>query len=273
MKVQLFISPKQNHSKMKMKYLAMIREVMSNREADIELTEQFPDIIHVLGIWDLQATQQITSAHNLNIPTILSTMGGMTPWQISHSRSLAAHNDWVKQKKTVQQSSAVIVWGNTERMEIEKRRLNEQVHLIPNALITSSISPIKMGDQIIRLYDEIIKRHDLQIHTSIDKELNALGENNEIEKQVCHQFLYLQYQFHRQNIHSQTIEQLKQTLLTVEYNEDILKSMLEQLHQNLFASRLMQLMAEDYNLTQGFMPLDPLEDKLSKQLKAFVRSI
>ena len=89
---------------------------------------------------------------------------------------------------------------------------------------------------------------------------------------MCHSLLYLRYQYHRRNIKKQTLQELNDTLNSLEYDEDALNDMLEQLNEEQFAARIMQVLSEDYQLTEGFMPLDPLNDKQTQRIREAINT-
>ena len=268
MKLYLYMPPKVGKKDINQQYLAMIKAHLA--KYDIQLTDQHPDIIHVFGAWDAQANQMVDQSHRLLIPTVYSPLGELAPWQFSKSKVSGQFTKISSQKQSTQHASSVLVWGKMEKHEIEKRHWNDHIKVIPNAVITSLISPEDMVSQIMVLYQEVIEDHDIKMHENINKKLAALKDYEDIEKKVCHQFLYLRYQFHRRNISKQTLEQLNGILNTIEYDEDMLNDMLEELHEDKFASRMMQVLSEEYQLTEGFMPLDPIDDKITKKMRAAI---
>lgn len=271
MRVELYISKKAAGSPDYQTHLSMLQKYLQ-RYDEIELSHEFPDIVHVFGAWDASADKKLEQCHRLLIPTVYSSLGQLAPWHFPKHPTPTQGLQTSAQKKATQQASALIVWGGIEKQEMEKRKWNEQIHVIPNAVTTSMISPEAMVHETIRLYQEILNAHDQLTHQRIREKLNIFPNDDSPEKEVCHALLYLRYQYHRRNIKKQTLQELNDTLNSLEYDEDVLNDMLEQLNEEQFAARIMQVLSEDYKLTEGFMPLNPLDDKHTKRLREAVNT-
>lgn len=271
MRVKLYMSKKAAGSPDHQAHLSMIQQYLQ-RYDEIELSHEFPDIVHVFGAWDASAHKKLEQCHRLLIPTAFSSLGQLAPWHIPKHPTPAQVLQTSAQKKATQQASALIVWGGIEKQEMEKRKWNEQIHVIPNAVTTSMISPEEMVHETMKLYHEILEAHDRLTHQRIQEKLNIFPNDDSPEKEVCHALLYLRYQYHRRNIKKQTLQELNDTLNSLEYDEDKLNDLLEQLNEKQFAARIMQVLSEDYKLTEGFMPLNPLDDKHTKRLREAVNT-
>ena len=88
------------------------------------------------------------------------------------------------------------------------------------------------------------------------------------EKEIVKQIINVQYEIVHNQLSQRHLIELYKTLRYTEYNEDTLNAMLNRLGNFLDAARLMQLMKDYYGMEEGFMPMDPLDDKLTKQIKA-----
>lgn len=271
MRVELYMSKKAAGSPDYQAHLLMIQQYLQ-RYDEIELSHEFPDIVHVFGAWDASADKKLEQCHRLLIPTVFSSLGQLAPWHFPKHPTPTQVLQTSAQKQATRQASALIVWGRFEKQEMKKRKWNEQIHVIPNAVTTSMISPEAMAHETIRLYQEILDAHDQLTHQRIQEKLNIFPNDDSPEKEVCHVLLYLRYQYHRRNIKKQSLQELNDTLNSLEYDEDVLNDMLEQLNEEQFAARIMQVLSEDYKLTEGFMPLNPLDDKHTKRLREAVNT-
>lgn len=271
MRVELYMSKKTAGSPDDQAHLSMIQQYLQ-RYDEIELSHEFPDIVHVFGAWDASAHKKLEQCHRLLIPTTYSSLGQLAPWHFPKHPTPTQVLLTSAQKKATQQASALIVWGGIEKQEMEKRKWNEQLHVIPNAVTTSIISPEAMAHETMKLYHKILEAHDRLTHQRIQEKLNIFPNDDSPEKEVCHALLYLRYQYHRRNIKKQSLQELNDTLNSLEYDEDVLNDMLEQLNEEQFAARIMQVLSEDYKLTEGFMPLNPLDDKHTKRLREAVNT-
>ncbi len=246
-------------------YLAQVRDGLAV-DRDIEITDRFPDLIHVFGAWNAQALHAVRRAHRLLIPTVYSPLGDLSPWKLREKRCRPF--DLSRQKQATRSASCVLVWGELERKAIEQRRWNSHIVVVPNAVITSQITQTDMASRIKELYRNVIDQHDLRMHHNIDGRLAVFGD--EAETALCHLFLYLRYRFHRRNILQEDLKRLTDTLNTLEYDEDRLNEMLRTLHEERFAARILQVLADDCGLTEGFMPADPIDDKRTAQIRAAI---
>ncbi len=271
MRVELYMSKKAAGSPDDQAHLSMIQQYLQ-RYDEIELSHEFPDIVHVFGAWDASAHKKLEQCHRLLIPAVYSSLGQLAPWHFPKHPTPTQVLQTSAQKQATRQASALIVWGRFEKQEMEKRKWNEQIHVIPNAVTTSMISPEEMAHETMKLYHEIFEAHDRLTHQRIQEKLNIFPNDNSPEKEVCHALLYLRYQYHRRNIKKKTLQELNETLNSLEYDEDALNDMLEQLNEEQFAARIMQVLSEDYQLTEGFMPLNPLDDKHTKRLREAVNT-
>lgn len=271
MRVELYMSKKTAGSPDYQSHLSMHQQYLQ-RYNEIELSHEFPDIVHVFGAWDASAHKKLEQCHRLLIPTAFSSLGQLAPWHFPKHPTPTQVLRISAQKQATQQASALIVWGRFEKQEMEKRKWNEQIHVIPNAVTTSIISPEAMAHETMKLYHKILEVHDQLTHQRIQEKLNIFPNDDSPEKEVCHALLYLRYQYHRRNIKKQALRELNDKLNCLEYDEDLLNDMLEQLNEAQFAARIMQVLSEDYQLTEGFMPLNPLDDKHTKRLREAVNT-
>ena len=272
MRVELYMSKKTAGSPDYQAHLSMLQQYLQ-RYNEIELSHEFLDIVHVFGAWDASVHKKLEQCHRLLIPTVYSSLGQLAPWHFPKHPTPAQVLRTSAQKQATRQASALIVWGRFEKQEMEKRKWNEQIHVIPNAVTTSIISPEAMAHETMKLYHKILEAHDRLTQQRIREKLTIFPNGESPEKEVCHALLYLRYQYHRRNIKKQSLQELNDTLNSLEYDEDVLNNMLEQLNEEQFAARIMQVLSEDYKLTEGFMPLNPLDDKHTKRLREAVNTI
>lgn len=99
-----------------------------------------PDIIHVNGCWNPQCSWIIFWAKKAGYPVVLSPHGMLEPWDIKK-------NYWTKklpalilyQKRSVQISDAIVATAETEKNNLLALGYNNNVHIIPNGIITDNI--------------------------------------------------------------------------------------------------------------------------------------
>lgn len=269
MRVELYMSKKTACIPLYQAHLSILQQHLQGY-GEIEPSHEYPDIVHVFGSWDASAHKKLEQCHKLLIPTVFSSLGQLAPWHFPKCPSPTQVLQTSAQKRATQQASALIVWGELEKQEMEKRKWNEQIHVIPNAVTTSLISPEEMAHETIKLYQEVLETHDRLTRQRIQEKLNIFPNDDNPEKEVCHAILYLRYQYHRRNVKKQTLKELNDTLHNLEYDEDALNDMIKQLGEERFAARVMQVLSEEFQLTEGFMPLDPLNDRQTQDIRGAI---
>ena len=79
--------------------------------------------------------------------------------------------------------------------------------------------------------------------------------------------LYVRHQLHQGCIPHESLTDLCQTMVQTDYNEDEMNDILRQMKWDKWMSRLEQIMSETDGMTEGFMPLPPLNDNVTKKIK------
>lgn len=111
------------------------------------------DLIHLFGCWDKATLKLQQRAHRLHIPTVLSPLGGLQPWVMSHHK---ASRIMARQREAVQQASAVHLCGKLEADLFDRLGWNRRCALIKNAIVTSLITFDQMCVQMTTLYRKVL---------------------------------------------------------------------------------------------------------------------
>ena len=271
MNIELYLPPNVAKQPLYQQYFTLLEEGLAAR-SDMTLSTQFPQLIHVFGAWNAQTSKRITQAHRRLIPTVYSPLGELAPWWFHQQKVRLSPTKLLAQKNATKKATTVLVWGENERRSIQQRQWSDCVSLIPNPILTATITPQDCLEQLVTLYEQTILEHDQRMRQAIAKKMTVIEEDAPLEKEFCTQVLYLRYQYHRRNISKAALAQLATSLMTVDYDEDALVQMLITLHEEKFTARILQLLEEDKQITEGFMPLNPLDDKHTKSLREAVNT-
>lgn len=104
------------------------------------------------------------------------------------------------------------------------------------------------------------KKSDL---ASFGKE-EAATEN---ELLVAKYLLNVKYEIVHNTVSQRHLIELYKALKTIDYDEDTLNALLIRLGTFQDTARMMQLLKDYYNLEEGFMPMEPIDDKITKKIK------
>ena len=81
-------------------------------------------------------------------------------------------------------------------------------------------------------------------------------------------FLYLHYKYGRRQILQQDMDAQSQLMLTADYDEDKLGTILKELKLYRFVSGLETVMEKKSQLTEGFMPIPTTNGRLTKHINS-----
>lgn len=104
------------------------------------------------------------------------------------------------------------------------------------------------------------KKSDL---VSFGKE-EAATEN---ELLIAKYLLNVKYEIVHNTVSQRHLIELYKALKTIDYDEDTLNALLMRLGTYQDTARMMQLLKDYYNLEEGFMPMEPIDDKITKKIK------
>ncbi|MCF0192363.1 MAG: hypothetical protein HUK05_02885 [Prevotella sp.] len=89
----------------------------------------------------------------------------------------------------------------------------------------------------------------------------------ENELLIAKYLLNIKYEIFHNTVSQRHLIELYKALKTIDYDEDTLNALLIRLGVYQDIARLMQLMKDYYNLEEGYMPMEPLDDKITKKIK------
>lgn len=148
-------------------YVDMLYSVMQDK-ADVAaehslhtftktLHQQQPDIVHLHGCWRTPIAMAAKKAWKQGARIVLSPHGQLEPW-IMRQRfwSDKLPKLMTYQRRIVHRAYAVIVMGRMEEECLKKLRYNPRIETVRNALITETITPAEMGEQVYAVYRKVL---------------------------------------------------------------------------------------------------------------------
>ena len=83
---------------------------------------------------------------------------------------------------------------------------------------------------------------------------------------ICSRFLYIKYLLHKGNIPIDTLKETSSMMITKQYDEDEMEKLIKKLGIYDFVSSLLHAMNIKTGLTEGFMPIESSNNKLSETI-------
>ncbi len=238
-----------------------------------DLSKMHATIVHVFDFWNAACAKLIRQAYQLRIPVVYSPLGSFHPW-IVNQRKIGSRLYRLSYLKDILRHVSVLHACSTVEFEFLKQTgWNDYVVLIKNPTITNSVSVKDVLNQLFYLYTDTIQKHDLAIHQCFDQQIKKTGETDMNIIRICKLLLYIKYQFCRGEILQDTLTTLTHTMTTLSYDEVHLAETLQKLDIKRFTARIEQVAEEQMLLTEGFMPIDKIDDKITKQIRIKIQPI
>lgn len=96
-------------------------------------------------------------------------------------------------------------------------------------------------------------------------------ENDELltdaERDICMKLMHVWRRYRQHNVKRADFAALYSLLRYTDYNEFLLRKALRRLHMEKRSARLLTILAERYGLTDGYMFMPPLDDKVTKRIR------
>ncbi len=120
--------------------------------------------------------------------------------------------------------------------------------------------------------DHLLARHALKTKSKLDH-LRQDEKPSDTEMAICHLFLNVQHQLRHTALSRRHIAQLFSIIRYSDYNEDKLSRMLRHLKLTPFASRILQILHDTLALEEGFMPIEPRDDKGTTAIRQALQAL
>lgn len=232
------------------------------------VTEEQPDIVHIIGCWDQEAFRITKKMCNMRIPYVYSTMEGLLPW----NREKWSDNIlfYSHQKKAISHAALILAGGELEKNSLEELKWNKHITTITNPLTTNSVTEENTIQLLLSYYEHVKKEHEKTIRCEIEQNVKSMPLDNDDARKVMRMFMYASYLCRRKMIPQNFLDEFSQILTTTDYDENLMENMLCKNNLIMMAARIEQVMADESTLTEGFMPVTARDDKETDKIKNYI---
>lgn len=230
------------------------KEHETNGSKGIRLTSDSADVVHVMGPWTRKTCHAIDRQRQRDIPVVYTCTDALQ--SIANLRRPTP-----AMKKIMKSASTIHVSGQTEQQQLEAWFPITPIALILNPLLTASTTEAEAMEAFSKLYEQVIKSNQEQVRENIKVTVGNLKQSDENIAELCRQVLYAQHFYLRGFLPKPLLDDLTALLTTRDYDESQFAGALESLKSYTFAARLMHILRQTTQLTEGFMPIAELADK------------
>jgi len=221
-----------------------------------------PTLIHLFGPIDSFLIRIMRSAYSLRIPVVYTPFGSFLPW---NNRSLPA--------KYINYINAIHSSSLPEHQAFQAEVTDDkECALIPNPTVTNQLQWERASEKMNSLYHSTIRAHHQAINKQIASTIKSTGIEDTNIIQICHLLLYAQYELHRGELSLGTLSSIATALNTFPYDELKMASILSVLNIHSFTARIEAIAQERALLTEGFMPINKLDDAKTKEMRAKIQT-
>jgi len=269
MRIQLYISEKAKSVDINNKLVTTLLRLLESAAGHV-VTDENPDIVHFLGCWDIRMAHAATNIRRRMIPYVYSPLGGLQPWEIDEHK-LAKHTQILAfQRQLTKEAAVVHVGGEMEHKSITRKKWNSNVRIIESPFVSNDITEDELVSQLLDLYEETINSHNTKIKEDIAQRVSEVKEDDETINSLLREILYARYQLHRGGLPSLTLDNLSTHLTKSDIDEDHFEQLLDDMRISKFFARLECVMATESTLTEGFMPIPMIEDRVADKIKSSI---
>ena len=220
------------------------------------VTDGYYDLLHVIGASTPTVIRNLQQEKSKLIPIAYSPLGTIAPWsKASFPKTLGKYVAWH-------------ACGKHEYEYLQQQFTQTTITWLKNPVTTTDLTAADFAYAIQRFYQEVLEHHEDFIWSLIRQRIGLLHLKEEQPElfQVLQQILYVEYKFKRKQILSSNIEELGHLMHEMKYDEDELANSLQALHTYDFMASLEQVMEERKLLSEGFMPIPALQNRITKKI-------
>ena len=276
MRVQVIISGKNDASVVNESDKSLsglfARELLSQYQSivDIVLTDEKPDIVHLIGVPNTKLYDKAKELCRLEIPYVYSPLGASLPWNAKSKEMDSQTYSSDALNYVLSNASAIHTCSQLEHDSIKKQKEDVVLSIIYNPIITSDIDEEEFANRMYKLYHSTIADFDANIRKKIKSRINNLNESCEQTCIIIQKIMYAEYLYKRGNIPQNILNDLAKTMMEADYDEDHMEELLNSLGLEVFAGRLEQIMLDQSILSEGFMPVSIVNDKTTDKIKEII---
>ena len=238
--------------------MTLLQEYICKHD-NVEIVDKAPDIAHVCGNWNTQTIRQIKKITKNEIPVIFTSCNGLNDFSANMQRyqSLIMRN-------IIHNVSAIHVCGLLEKEKILYVCPDSCVYVVTNPIISSTTDVNSMTLLMLKTYKSIISNYDASKKEAIKSIIHTQYTKDDEISEICSRFLYIKYLLHKGNIPLDILAETSSMMVIKQYNEEEMDRLVKKLGIYNFVSSLLHAMNIKTGLTEGFMPMESSDDKLSE---------
>ena len=236
-------------------FLGLLKEKWDNNDITI-VTDGYYDFLHVIGLPTSSVIRHLQQERERLIPIAYSPLGTIAPWsKIPIPKTLGKYIAWH-------------ACGKHEYEYLQQQFTPTTITWLKNPVTTTGLTMTEFASAMQGFYQEVLDHHEEYVWHMIHQRMSQLQLQEEQHTlcQVLQQILYVEYKFKRKQILSSNIEELGRLMHETNYDEDELAKNLQLLKVQGFMASLEQVMEERQLLSEGFMPIPPLQNRLTKNI-------
>ena len=236
-------------------FLGLLKEKWDNNDITI-VTDGYYDLLHVIGLPTSSVIRHLQQERERLIPIAYSPLGTIAPWsKIPFPKTLGKYAAWH-------------ACGKHEYEYLQQQFTPTTITWLKNPVTTTGLTMAEFASAMQGFYQEVLDHHEEYVWHMMHQRMSQLHLQEEQHTlcQVLQQILYVEYKFKRKQILSSNIEELGCLMHETNYDEDELAKNLQLLKVHGFMASLEQVMEERQLLSEGFMPIPPLQNRLTKNI-------
>lgn len=237
---------------------------------DIVLTDEKPDIVHLIGVPNTKLYDKAKELCRLEIPYVYSPLGASLPWNAKSKEMDSQTYSSDTLNYVLSNASAIHTCSQLEHDSIKKQKEDVVLSIIYNPIITSDIAEEEFANRMYKLYHSTIADFDANIRKRIKNRISSLSESCEQTCIIIQKIMYAEYLYKRGNIPQNILNDLAKTMMEADYDEDHMEELLNTQGLEVFTGRLEQIMLDQSILSEGFMPVSIVNDKTTDRIKEII---
>lgn len=263
MRIQYIITGKRHKDDMNstnIHFMTLLQEYICKYDY-VDIVDHAPDIAHVCGNWNIETIRQIKKIIQNEIPVIFTSCNGLNDFSgnIQRYQSLIMRD-------LIRNVSAIHVCGIIEKEKIQHVCPDSCIYVVSNPVISNTTDANNMTSLMLKTYNSIINNYDKRKKETIKSIIHAQYTKDDEIFEICSRFLYIKYLLHKGNIPIDTLKETSSMIITKQYDEDEMEKLIKKLGIYDFVSSLLHAMNIKTGLTEGFMPIESSNNKLSETI-------
>lgn len=263
MRIQYIITSKRHKNDINntnIHFMTLLQEYICKYDY-IDIVDHAPDIAHVCGNWNIQTIRQIKKIIQNEIPVIFTSCNGLNDF----SNNIQRYQSLIM-RALIHNVSAIHVCGLIEKEKIQHVCPNSCIYVVSNPVISNTTDASNMTSLMIKTYNSIINNYDAKKKEAIKSIIHTQYTKDDDIFEICSRFLYIKYLLHKGNIPKDILTETSSMMIMKQYDEEEMEKLIKKLEIYDFVSSLLNAMNIKVGLTEGFMPVESSNNKLSETI-------